>query len=76
MRTSCFRQAVHIRVMVSEVKLTHEKASDGCVDRRWVNPGFTWNKQQYVAAGFDRYSVSQRIILVLLVPGSGVGVGG
>ncbi|KAJ1483148.1 hypothetical protein T484DRAFT_1896446, partial [Baffinella frigidus] len=24
----------------------------------WVNPGFTWNRQQYVAAGFHRFSVS------------------
>ncbi|KAJ1483295.1 hypothetical protein T484DRAFT_2600159 [Baffinella frigidus] len=43
----------------------------------WVNPGFTWNKQQYVAAGFDRYSVSQRVMLVLLSgPGGGASLVG
>lgn len=37
----------------------------------WINPGFVWNKWQMQHQGSDRYTVSQRIVLFLLIGSHG-----
>jgi hypothetical protein len=37
----------------------------------WINPGFVWNKWQMQHQGSDRYTVSQRIMLFLLIGSHG-----
>ena len=50
-------------------RILHDKFSLNARYRRawWINPGFVWNRQQMASAAMNRYTVSQRLALILLV---------